>query len=450
MKANFIATLAVVAVLASAAFAQTAENARPSDNAIAWDNAATPVKHKTLQFSRIVSQIPQSEPVGRYYYGLTCALNSTPIYTKHSGDMSVGDFRKAFEEQLAATGYTSGGDSLFGDIGGTEPNLLVAAAVTELKINSCMPNPQGGLFGGRTANATTEITVEWQVLDALERKIVFKGTSHGTAKAKSDPETIVMVSMRAAFSEATRALLATAEFQQVTSVTASEQATTESLSQTPVSVTPLPGLPLSTQTFQQRLKDIQAQVVVVRTGTGSGSGYYIADGLLLTNHHVAAKGTPVKVRFLSGKEVPGLTIASNSRRDVALIRTENVDLTGLPLRLQVPEVGSTVFVMGTPMLQELEGTVTSGIVSASARLFDHQNWIQSDVAVTHGNSGGPMFDDKGNVIGMTDRGIASRGELVPNVNLFIPIAEALQSVGVVIQPPGSAKATKVSAKKKAP
>jgi S1-C subfamily serine protease len=188
-------------------------------------------------------------------------------------------------------------------------------------------------------------------------------------------------------------------------------------------------------------------VVTVRTSSGSGSGFYIADGLLLTNHHVAGKGTNVKVRFLSGKEVPGVSIASNARRDVSLIRTENVDLIGLPLQVQEPEVGSQTYAIGSPKGQDFEGTVSAGIVS-SMRDYEKARWIQSDVAVTHGSSGGPLFDANGNVIGITDRN-ADKNDDPVNMNLFIPIAEALQSVGVVVQAPEPAKATKVGARKRA-
>jgi S1-C subfamily serine protease len=199
--------------------------------------------------------------------------------------------------------------------------------------------------------------------------------------------------------------------------------------------------------FQERLKQTQAQVVTIRTGMASGSGFYIADGLIMTNHHVAAKGTAVKVRFLSGKEIPGLSIASNAKRDVALIRTENVDAIGLPLHAETPEVGTQTYAIGSPTGQEFEGTVSAGIVSA-VREFIHRRFIQSDVAVTHGSSGGPLLDGNGNVIGITDLN-GDRNDNPTGLNLFIPIAEALQSVGVVVQPAEPAKATKVSAKKKA-
>jgi S1-C subfamily serine protease len=188
-------------------------------------------------------------------------------------------------------------------------------------------------------------------------------------------------------------------------------------------------------------------VVTIHSPSGTGSGYYIADGLLLTNHHVSAKGMAVKVKLSSGRMVAGYTVASDYRRDVALIRTEKVDLPGLPLRLNPPQAGSRVYVIGTPASDELEGTVTSGIVSASARVYDHKNWIQSDAAVTHGNSGGPMFDDQGNVIGMTDIGLLPEGVPV-SLNLFIPVAEALESVGVRMQGPNKQLVTKVSAPKK--
>jgi S1-C subfamily serine protease len=294
---------------------------------------------------------------------------------------------------------------------------------------------------------TIRETIEWQVYDPLNKRVIYKATTQGGGKATGLYADSQLQAMYGAFDEAARSLVALPEFRQAATRSPGEENALAELSQETSPSTTIPNVALSTRPFQERVKECQSQVVTVRSASGIGSGYYIADGLLLTNHHVAAKGTTVKIRFASGKEIAGLTIASNARRDVALIRTENVDLPGLPLRLQPPSVGNTVYVIGSPVLQELEGTVSAGIVSA-IREYEHKNWIQSDAAVTHGNSGGPMFDDRGNVIGMTDIGITPEGVSI-GLNLFIPVAEALDSVGVVLQPPTAEKLiSKVSTKKK--
>lgn len=84
---------------------------------------------------------------------------------------------------------------------------------------------------------------------------------------------------------------------------------------------------------------------------------------------------------------------------------------------------------GAPGDQYFQNTVTKGIVSAR-RVYRGYNFIQSDVGVTHGNSGGPIVDAKGQVVGLTDLGFDAE----PMLNLFIPIDEALSFLGLQVAP----------------
>jgi serine protease Do len=119
-------------------------------------------------------------------------------------------------------------------------------------------------------------------------------------------------------------------------------------------------------------------------------------------------------------------VATNSARDVALVRTEPSGLGGLPLRTAEPRVGDRVFVVGSPKDEDLESTVSGGIISAF-RSLDGLRYIQSDTNVLPGNSGGPMFDEQGNVIAITVAGLFGEGS---GLNLFIPIAEALRALNI--------------------
>jgi S1-C subfamily serine protease len=167
---------------------------------------------------------------------------------------------------------------------------------------------------------------------------------------------------------------------------------------------------LSERGFLQQVPLLRAQVVTVRTPSGTGSGFFISEDLLMTNEHVVVGSSAVRLRFFGGREIGGQVVRSDARRDVALVRAESPEAgRGLPLRLDAPMVGSEVFVIGSPLGEAQEGSVTKGIVSAlrndNGLAVDRGPFIQSDVAVTNGNSGGPMFDDKGNVVGITDLGL---------------------------------------------
>ncbi len=125
----------------------------------------------------------------------------------------------------------------------------------------------------------------------------------------------------------------------------------------------------------------------------------------------------------------GEVIRSDKLRDVAIIKTDARGRRSLPLRTQPVTVGEDIYAIGAPTGAQFQNSVTKGIVSAS-RVFNGYNFIQSDVAVTHGNSGGPIVDAKGQVVGLTDLGIDG----APMLNLFIPIGEALGFLGLQMTP----------------
>jgi len=178
---------------------------------------------------------------------------------------------------------------------------------------------------------------------------------------------------------------------------------------------------------------VRSNVVTVFAGDGHGSGFLIdGRGYLLTNEHVVRAAQRVRVRFESGSETIGAVVGTDARRDVALVKLDNVPANGLPIRLERPEVGSEVYAVGSPLDEKLSATVTKGIVSAY-RTEDGLEFIQSDVNILPGNSGGPLLDRNGNVVGISEA-IRMFAEDVPaGIAFFIPIAEALKSLDIRVE-----------------
>jgi serine protease Do len=185
-----------------------------------------------------------------------------------------------------------------------------------------------------------------------------------------------------------------------------------------------------TRPISKNMKEIQRSVVVVFAGGGYGSGFVIDDvGHILTNEHVVGAAQRVKVRFESGQEETAAVLATDARRDVALLKIERTGTGGLPIEFDPAAVGDTVYAVGAPLDPTYSATVSKGIVSG-VRALDDETWIQSDVNVQHGSSGGPLLDDRGNVIGMTARGAPNEAGAPSGVNFFIPIADALKRLGL--------------------
>ncbi|MCS6786674.1 MAG: DegQ family serine endoprotease [Thiobacillaceae bacterium] len=172
---------------------------------------------------------------------------------------------------------------------------------------------------------------------------------------------------------------------------------------------------------------------------GQGSGFIISDdGYILTNTHVVDEADEVIVRLHDRREFRAKVVGKDERTDVALIK---IEARGLPrVTIGDPErlkVGEWVLAIGAPF--GFENSVTAGIVSAKGRSLPSENYvpfIQTDVAVNPGNSGGPLFNMRGEVVGINSQ-IISRSGGYMGLSFAIPIdvamdvAEQLKTTGRV-------------------
>src|SRR5207244_1897227 len=161
---------------------------------------------------------------------------------------------------------------------------------------------------------------------------------------------------------------------------------------------------------------------------GAGSGFIInSDGYILTNTHVVANADEVTVRLTDRREFPAKVIGADERTDVAVIK---ISATNLPIvKLGDPsriKPGQWVLAIGSPF--GFENSATAGIISATSRSVPGENYvpfIQTDVAVNPGNSGGPLFNLAGEVIGINSQ-IYSRTGGYQGLSFAIPIEVALK------------------------
>jgi serine protease Do len=137
-------------------------------------------------------------------------------------------------------------------------------------------------------------------------------------------------------------------------------------------------------------------------GQSQGSGFFIsADGYLVTNAHVVEGGREIIVAMDDGRELEAELIGSDERTDLALLKVEGDSFAYVKFAQDEAKIGQWVIAVGNPF--GLGGTVTAGIISAEGRDIGagpYDNFLQIDAPVNRGNSGGPTFNTKGEVIGV--------------------------------------------------
>ena len=183
---------------------------------------------------------------------------------------------------------------------------------------------------------------------------------------------------------------------------------------------PIPGMPNGPKQAQPNPGKPQ------EADRGVGSGFIIeSNGLILTNAHVVEGATTIYVTLTDKREFKAKLLGMDKRTDVAVVKIEARDLPKLPLGdSSRVRVGEWVLAIGSPF--GLENTVTAGIVSAKSRdTGDYLPFIQTDVAVNPGNSGGPLLNTAGQVIGINSQ-IFSRSGGYMGISFAIPIDEAMR------------------------
>ena len=169
------------------------------------------------------------------------------------------------------------------------------------------------------------------------------------------------------------------------------------------------------------------------TGTSTGSGFILTEnGYVVTNAHVVEGATAITVSTHGGQELEAKLVGSDATNDVAVLKVEAEGLPAVEIGSSSDLiVGDQVVAIGNP-LGELTSTMTAGYVSAKNRDVTTDgttiNMIQTDAAINSGNSGGPLFNMKGQVVGITTAkysGSSSSGASIEGIGFAIPIDDVM-------------------------
>ena len=290
---------------------------------------------KPIQFTKVVVKLKRGEHVGAMQVGLLCVPQGDLNWKGGRITVDSDEFTEAFKEELEKYSFKTVGDTnaLFEDPSTWKSEILVAGLIKELKANVCYPMAGFGNFNSSKGEAF--IKVDWQIYSKLDRAVVHTVTTDGSSKLKESTSGGDTIAVLNAFAQASRNLLADNKFRDLVSRGG------ETIKET--SFKSGESIVISTKS-SQALGNTPAQwpsaVVTVFAGRGHGSGFIISENLILTNHHVVGESNSVTVKFDSGLEVVGKVVASNSGRDVAVVKVD----AKLPKHFKVsrnsPSVGS--------------------------------------------------------------------------------------------------------------
>jgi len=380
---------------------------------------------KPILFKKVVVKLKRGQEIGRLQGGLMC-IDRGPLTWKGGKVNLTGDeFTEVFREELEKANYPVVGnpDALFEDPDEWKAELLVAGLVKDMQANMCYPRIY--YYDYETCRGSAYIGVNWQVYSRLDRKVVYETNTEGSSSITQASATVQTDLFLNAFSMATQNLLSDEGFHNL--VVKSKHKPDKSVFDT-INIEAVDKFeePIANHISSNRLS-----VVTIFAGDGHGSGFFISsDGYILTNAHVVGGARFATIKLTTGRELVAEVIRKNSIRDVALLNIEESKMIPLPIRTTSVNVGDEVYALGSPLDEEMSTTLSKGIVSGF-RVVDDQSFIQSDVNILPGNSGGPLMDKNGNAVGISTLIFVGRANIMPSgLNFFIPISEALESVNV--------------------
>lgn len=202
--------------------------------------------------------------------------------------------------------------------------------------------------------------------------------------------------------------------------------------------------------FNEIFENCSPSVVGIKSFDGKGDDSYSwgsgiivsADGYILTNTHVIDEGTRATVQLYDGSTYDAKLVGADSQSDVAILKIEKTGLQPAVFASSKDiRVGDAVCAIGNPLSPDYSLTMTSGIISATSREVSYNgavmNLLQTDTSINEGNSGGPLFNERGQVIGITNMKIVSSFSNIEGIGFAIPsdtlssIVDALMADGAV-------------------
>ncbi len=454
----FLSIMLICGMLASCAKVQKIEYAQSLEHP--EDAYPAPIK-----FDKLKTRIPVGAEIG--IHRTKCFLSFYDIGRHYlKGNIKQGLIDDIFAETLEAQGFdvVSRLNTVFDEEYDNEllrSEYKIGAKIIDAEINACeTPNylfdiiPFNPLYLGISGfKGKLYLKIEWAVYDSLRRKVVYKTVTEGYVNRKAKNREGVTLMVNEAFSMAAHNLAADKHFHDLifygTKPPQDWRKKKKKKESRPRIFSPREDVSIFNKTLSKapltnHIDTTSKVAVLVQAGTGHGSGFFITkQGHIITNAHVVGNAMRVRVVTKGRKDkLIAEVLRKSDKRDVALLKLEEVpedlDIVTLPIRVEYPRVSEDIYALGAPEHRRLQDTISKGIVSSIRKNFrvfgTKMDFIQGDIVVRGGNSGGALLDGMGNIIGITVAGMYREiGEGDSGLNLFIPIEDALKYLYIELE-----------------
>ena len=419
------ARLAAPLLLALCGFASATELPKVKAAPVREPIAAAPAASAPSVAFRKLATRPTNDKVGSLQTGIFCGSSQDLRWTAALSSLVTRDIARVTRKELDAAGYPkpNASESVFQTASTpVAADYEIGVTLRDVQVYACERN--------RTVEGGIWLQMQWELFSPQQQKVLYSVTTEGSAQTADGEKPTFGDLAQKALASAVRNLLAESAFSEQARVPVDPglkvAAAAEAAARLPLAHSAKSGGPV-----QERMPQLQSAVVTLLSGSSSGSGFYIdGQGYLLTNQHVVGDAKYLKVKLASGRELVGEVLRSDRSRDVALVKTEPVQLAVLEVSTDEPRVGADVYALGSPLGESFAASLTRGVLSG-VRSVERQTWLQSDVRILPGSSGGPLLGSDGLVLGMASRGV---GAGMAGINLFIPIREALDTLRIDARP----------------
>jgi S1-C subfamily serine protease len=271
------------------------------------------------------------------------------------------------------------------------------------------------------------ILIQWELYDKSKREVIYNKQTTGTSTLGGK---VTAKCIFASFRVATRNLLADELF--VENLTQQQELKTQF--EAPHKTILIDKVPLlNSQNIKEILNRAIESVITIKAEYGFASGFIISKmGYLITTHHVIEGKNFTDVILPNGLTLQAEIVQVNQDYDLALLKIKGSGFKPLPIGdSHGLIVGEEVFAIGTPVHPALGQSVSRGIISGKRELRKKE-LIQTDVKIDPGNSGGPIINAKGEIVGIVTWKIVGRG--YEGLAFCIPINAAKEKLGIKIKP----------------